>query len=71
MSSVFVIAYLKQGAAALLLGAVATASGLEVALELGSPAIGLICVSALVLVLPVTRPARIAAHRRVVHDEQP
>jgi predicted MFS family arabinose efflux permease len=55
LSSVFVVAYLLQGATALLLGASATASGLGVALDLGSPAIALICVAALVLVLTLRR----------------
>lgn len=58
LSSVFVVAYLMQGLTALLLGASATASGLEVALDLGSPAIGLICLTALVLVLTLARSAR-------------
>lgn len=56
LSSVLVVAYLVQGAAALLLGAVATSSGLATALDVGSPAIGLVCVAALVLVLAVRRP---------------
>ncbi len=56
LSSVFMIAYFMQGVTALALGASATASGLEVALDLGSPAIGLICIAALVLVLTVARP---------------
>jgi predicted MFS family arabinose efflux permease len=61
LSSVLVVAYLLQGVTALLLGASATVSGLQVALELGSPAIGLVCVAALVLVLTLARPARVAA----------
>ena len=61
LSSVFVVAYLVQGATALLLGVAATSSGLRVALDLGSPAIGLICVAALVLVLVVKRPRPVAA----------
>lgn len=56
LSSVFVLAYLAQGAAALLLGAAATSSGLTAALELGSPAIALVCVAALVLALVLRRP---------------
>ena len=56
LSSVLVLAYLAQGAAALLLGAVATSSGLTVALELGSPVIALVCVAALLLVLVLKRP---------------
>jgi MFS family permease len=60
LSSVFVVAYLMQGAAALLLGASATASGLQVALDLGSPVIGLVCIAALVLVLTLARPNRVA-----------
>jgi hypothetical protein len=60
LSSVFVLAYLMQGATALLLGASATASGLLVALDLGSPAIALICIAALVLVLTLARPQRVA-----------
>lgn len=55
LSSVFVVAYLVQGAAALLLGAVATRSGLTVALDVGSPAIGLVCVAALLLALALKR----------------
>ena len=61
LSSVLVVAYLVQGATALLLGAAATSSGLRTALDLGSPAIGLICVAALVLVLVVKRPRPLAA----------
>jgi hypothetical protein len=56
---VFVVAYLMQGATALLLGASATASGLLVALDLGSPAIALLCIAALVLVVTLARPARV------------
>ncbi|SEP75566.1 MFS transporter [Microlunatus flavus] len=61
LSSVLVVAYLLQGATALLLGAAATVSGLQVALDLGSPAIGLVCVAALVLVLTLARPGRAVA----------
>jgi hypothetical protein len=57
---VFVIAYLMQGVAALLLGASATASGLQAALDRGSPAIGLLSVAALLLVLAFGRPNRAA-----------
>ncbi|MET1006165.1 MAG: hypothetical protein ABWX96_11475, partial [Propionibacteriaceae bacterium] len=60
LSSVFVVGYLMQGTAALLLGASATASGLAVALDLGSPAISLVCVAALILVLTIGRPSRVA-----------
>jgi predicted MFS family arabinose efflux permease len=56
LSSVLVVAYLVQGAAALLLGTVATSGGLASALDVGTPAIGLICVAAVVLVLAVRRP---------------
>ena len=70
LSSVLVIAYLMQGATALLLGASATASGLQVALDLGSPAIGLICVTALVLVLTLARPARAVPTDRTVPEER-
>ena len=58
LSSVLVVAYLVQGAAALLLGAVATSGGLAVALDVGSPAIGVVCVAALVLVLVAPAPGR-------------
>ena len=61
LSSVFVVAYLVQGATALLLGAAATSGGLTVALDLGTPAIGLVCVAALVLVLAVKRPRPVTA----------
>ncbi len=61
LSSVLVVAYLAQGAAALLLGAIATSRGLSVALDVGSPAIGLVCVAALVLALAVGRPRPVAA----------
>jgi hypothetical protein len=61
LSSVLVVAYLVQGAAALVLGAVATSVGLSAALDVGSPAIGLICVAALVLVLAVRRPRPVTA----------
>ncbi len=53
LSSVFVVAYLVQGATALLLGAAATSSGLAFALDVGTPAIALVCVGALVLALVV------------------
>ena len=56
LSSVLVVAYLAQGASALALGAVATSGGLAAALHLGTPAIGLVCVAALVLALVVRRP---------------
>ena len=61
LSSVLVIAYLMQGAAALVLGAIATSGGLAVALDVGSPAIGLVCVAALVLALAVKRPRPVVA----------
>lgn len=61
LSSVLVVAYLLQGVTALLLGASATVSGLQVALDLGTPAISLVCVAALVLVLTLARPARAVA----------
>jgi MFS family permease len=61
LSSVLVVAYLVQGAAALLLGAVATSVGLASALDVGTPAIGLICVAAVVLVLAVRRPRAVVA----------
>jgi hypothetical protein len=61
LSSVLVVAYLVQGAAALLLGAVATSGGLASALDVGTPAIGLICVAAVVLVLAVRRPRAVLA----------
>jgi MFS family permease len=63
LSSVFVIAYLVQGATALLLGAAATSSGLTFALDVGSPAIGVVCLGALVLALVVHR-ARLATGTR-------
>jgi MFS family permease len=69
LSSVFVIAYLMQGATALLLGASATASGLEVALDLGSPAIAVVCVAALVLVLTLARPARVVPAQETTPQE--
>ncbi|GAA3551524.1 MFS transporter [Microlunatus spumicola] len=56
LSSVLVVAYLVQGASALLLGAVATSAGLRAALDVGTPAIGLVCVAAVVLVVAVRRP---------------
>jgi len=59
LSSVLVVAYLVQGAAALLLGAVATSGGLASALDVGTPAIGLICVAA--VVLAVRRPRAVVA----------
>jgi MFS family permease len=55
LSSVLVVAYLMQGAAALSLGAVATGSGLQAALSAAWPAIGLLSVAALVLVLALRR----------------
>jgi MFS family permease len=61
LSAVFVVAYLMQGATALVLGAVATASGMAVALELGSPVIGVVCIAALLLALLVRRAAPVAA----------
>jgi len=61
LSSVFVVAYLLQGVTALLLGAVATGSGIAVALDLGSPAIGLVCVAALLLAVVLKRPALASA----------
>jgi MFS family permease len=49
LSAVFLVAYLMQGAIALLLGAVATAWGLKVAIQLGSTAIAALSVMAVAL----------------------
>lgn len=58
ISAAFVVGYLLQAAAALGLGALATASGLQVALDVGAPLILLLGVAALVVAnLPRRRAA--------------
>ena len=61
LSSVLAVAYLLQGAAALLLGAVATTAGLQVALDVGAPVIAAVGVAALVAVLLTGRVRTVPA----------
>lgn len=55
LSAVYLIAYLMQGVTALLLGAVATASGLKMALDFGAPAIAILSIAAVVASLSIGR----------------
>jgi MFS family permease len=55
LSAVYLVAYLFQGSIALLLGAIATAGGLRLALDLGSAIIALLVVAALVLAVTIGR----------------
>jgi MFS family permease len=61
LSSVLAVAYLLQGLAALLLGAVATTVGLRAALDLGAPVIAALGVAALVAVLLTGRVRAVPA----------
>ncbi|ROQ40662.1 putative MFS family arabinose efflux permease [Frondihabitans sp. PhB188] len=56
LSAVYLVAYLVQGAAALWLGAEATAGGLAHAVDVGAPAIVALALAALVLVVLLARP---------------
>jgi MFS family permease len=58
LSAVFFVAYLMQGAVALLLGAVATAWGLKMAIDLGSAVISVF--SVLAIALAVSKSLRLA-----------
>jgi hypothetical protein len=55
LSALYLVAYLAQGVIALLLGAAATAWGLEVAIDLGSTALALLSMSAIVLAASLDR----------------
>jgi predicted MFS family arabinose efflux permease len=61
LSAVYLIAYFFQGVSAIFLGSVATASGLEFAVEIGASIIGLFSVAAVVLALFLRRPASAGA----------
>jgi len=61
ISAAYVVGYLLQAAAALGLGALATASGLQVALDVGAPLILLLGVAALVVANLPRRAAALAA----------
>ena len=61
LSAVYLVAYLFQGAIALWLGSVATAGGLERAVDVGAPVVVAIGVVALVLVLTLARPRKAPA----------
>jgi MFS family permease len=61
ISAAYVVGYLLQAAAALGLGALATASGLQVALDIGAPLILLLGVAALVVANLPRRAAALAA----------
>ena len=61
LSAVLGVAYLLQGVAALLLGAVATTAGLQAALDLGAPVIAAIGLAALVAVLVTGRVRAVPA----------
>ena len=61
ISAAYVVGYLLQAAAALGLGALATASGLQVALDVGAPLILLLGVAALVVANLPRRTAALAA----------
>ena len=61
ISAAYVVAYLLQAVAALGLGAIATASGLQVALDLGAPIILLLAVAAVVVANVPRRRAVVAA----------
>ena len=56
LSAVYLVSYFFQGTLALYLGALATASGLQFALDLGAGIITLFSVGALVLALAIGRP---------------
>lgn len=58
LSAVYLVAYLVQGAAALWLGAEATAGGLQHAVDLGAPVIVGVALLALVAVVLLARPRR-------------
>ncbi|MDJ0337306.1 MFS transporter [Cryobacterium sp. PH31-O1] len=64
ISAVYLIAYLMQGVTALLLGAVATRSGLTQALNLGAPAIAILSIAAVAASLLVSRHQPHPAGRR-------
>jgi MFS family permease len=55
LSAVYLVAYLMQGVTASVLGAFATASGLQVALDIGAPAIVVIGLGALALAVSIGR----------------
>lgn len=60
VSSVYLVAYFLQGAIALLLGASATASGLQVALEIGVAIVAVLSVAAGALAVTIGRPRVLA-----------
>jgi MFS family permease len=60
-SALYLIAYVMQGLVALLLGAVATTWGLEVATDLGSIAIAMLSIIVIALPLLIDLPVRISA----------
>ena len=55
LSALYLVAYLAQGVIALLLGAAATAWGLEAAIDLGTSALALLSMSAIVLAASLDR----------------
>lgn len=60
LSAIYLIVFLTMGVTALLLGASATAWGLKVAIDVGSPAIALLGIGATVLASSIDRPAHCA-----------
>ena len=57
LSALYLLAYLSMGAVAVVLGAVATARGLEVAIDLGAGVIAGFSVATLVCAMSLRRPA--------------
>jgi MFS family permease len=70
LAALYLLAYLSMGALALVLGAVATARGLSLAVDLGSAAIILMNVATLVLAMttPFTMPHSTASSHPREHD---
>jgi len=63
LSAMYLVAYLAQGVTALGLGAIATASGLSFAIEIGAPVLAIVAVTALVLASTV-RARRVGSPER-------
>ncbi|UHL63037.1 MFS transporter [Paralcaligenes sp. KSB-10] len=61
LSAIYLIAYLFMGSIALVLGVLATAHGLETAVDIGSPAIALLGIAALLLAVWTSRPRNAVA----------
>ena len=67
VSSVYLVAYFLQGSIALILGASATASGLQVALETGIAIVAVLSVAAAVLAAAVGRPSALGPAQPPLH----